>query len=34
MTDGKLDAGLCDGNVEGTIGASEYGLQGGRPPGS
>jgi hypothetical protein len=32
MADGKLDSGLCDGNVEGTIVASEYGLQGGRPP--
>jgi hypothetical protein len=32
MVDGKLDAGLCQGNIEGTIVASEYGLQGGRPP--
>ena len=34
MAQGKLDAGLCDGNVEGTIAASDYGLQGGRPPGN
>lgn len=34
MAGGKLDAGLCDGNVEGTIVANEYGFQGGRPPGS
>ena len=30
--DGKLDAGLCRGNVEGTIVASEYGLLEGHPP--
>lgn len=30
--EGKLDAGLCRGNVEGTIAASEYGLPEGRPP--
>jgi hypothetical protein len=30
--DGKLDTGLCRGNVEGTIVASEYGLQEGHPP--
>ena len=34
MAEGKLDAGLCGGNIEGTIVASEYGLQAGRPPGS
>lgn len=34
MNDGKLDTGLCNGNVEGAIVASEYGLQGGRPPGN
>jgi hypothetical protein len=34
MTDGKLDTGLCNGNVEGTIAPSEYGFQGGRPPGN
>jgi hypothetical protein len=33
MTDGKLDTGLCQGNIEGTIVAGEYGLPGGRPPG-
>jgi hypothetical protein len=32
--DGRLDAGLCRGNVEGPIVASEYGFQGGRPPGN
>ena len=30
--DGKLDAGLCRGNVEGTIVASDYGLPQGHPP--
>jgi hypothetical protein len=30
--DGKLDAGLCRGNVEGTIVASEYGLPEGHAP--
>ena len=29
---GKLDAGLCRGNVEGTIVAREYGLPEGHPP--
>lgn len=29
---GRLDAGLCRGNVEGTIVASAYGLQEGRSP--
>jgi hypothetical protein len=30
--DGRLDAGLCRGNVEGTIVAAQYGLPEGRPP--
>ena len=30
--DGKLDAGLCRGNVEGTIVAREYGLPKGHAP--
>jgi hypothetical protein len=30
--DGKLDAGLCRGNVEGSIVAIEYGLPEGHPP--
>jgi hypothetical protein len=32
--DGKLSAGLCRGNVEGTIEPGEYGLPEGRPPGN
>lgn len=32
MVEGRLDAGLCNGNVEGTIVASEYGLPDGHPP--
>jgi len=32
QVDGKLDAALCRGNVEGSIVASEYGLPEGRPP--
>jgi hypothetical protein len=32
MADGKLDAGLCNGNLEGTIVPSEYRLAEGHPP--
>jgi hypothetical protein len=30
--DGRLDAGLCRGNIEGAIVAAQYGLPEGRPP--
>ena len=30
--DGKLDAGLCRGNVEGAIVGADYGLSAGQPP--
>jgi hypothetical protein len=32
MADGRLAAGLCNGNIEGTIVAGEYGLPDGHPP--